>query len=76
MTIYNLEYDDVNKPPKACVECEEAKSVLVLKPLAIAVDGDVAINVNLTAQTKWVCLTCLSMDIDGLGGCVEVVEYD
>jgi hypothetical protein len=67
----------LNEPaPTHCSYCDEEKKFLMVKPLAMAFDGEIAVNVNKTNKTLWTCLECLSLDIDAMGHSVDIYEFN
>lgn len=61
--------------PTHCKYCDEDKSFLMIKPLAMCLDGQTNVNINLTNTNNWICLECLAMEIDMLGHSVDIQEY-
>lgn len=67
----------LNEPaPTQCSYCDEEKEFLMVKPVAMAFNGEVHANVNMTNSTKWLCLDCLSMEIGFMGHSVDIHEYE
>lgn len=67
----------LNEPaPTCCSYCDEEKIFLMVKPVAMAFNREVQVNVNMTKSIKWICLECLSIDIDAIGHSVDIYEYD
>lgn len=50
--------------PIECSYCGEESDRLVAKPQAYAIDGSVMVNVSFTGETTWLCLECLTFDIE------------
>ena len=75
MRISERVYKSNQPPPKQCTYCDEEKSFLMLKPQSMVVNGEVFVNVNLTNTTRWICLECLSLDMDALGYTIDIYEY-
>lgn len=64
------------KPPTCCTYCNEEKNFLMVKPVAFSVKGEMTINVNRTSKQLWMCLECLSMELDMMGLSVDIHEYE
>lgn len=76
MKIIEQQYK-LNEPaPTQCSYCDEEKNFLMVKPVAMAFNGEVHANVNMTNSTKWICLECLTMDLDAMGHSVDIQEYE
>ena len=67
----------LNEPaPTQCNYCDEEKKFLMVKPIAMSYESEVTVNVNMTNKTLWVCLECLSLDLDAMGHSVDIYEYE
>lgn len=62
--------------PDVCNYCDEEKKFLMLKPIAMSNEREVSVSVNLTGKNPWICLECLSMEIDAIGHSVDIYEYE
>ena len=64
------------KPPLCCSYCNEEKDFLMARPTAFKVEGHLLINTNHTGKQLWMCIECLSMELDSMGVNVEITVYE
>jgi hypothetical protein len=76
MNIIEKQFVTQEQAPKCCTYCGEEKKFLLAKPVAFSVNGEMTINVNYTSKQLWMCLDCLSMELDALGLSVDIYEYE
>lgn len=76
MNVIETQFATKEKPPSACSYCMEEKSFLMVKPVAWAYKGNMTVNVNHTSHALWMCLECLSMELDMVGLSVDIHEYE
>lgn len=76
MNVIEAQFLTKEKPPKCCSYCDEAKSFLMVKPVAFSFNGEMSVNVNHTSKPLWTCLDCFSMELDALGKSVDIYDYD
>ena len=67
---------DEAKPPSCCSYCNEEKDFLMARPTAFKVEGHLLINTNHTGKQLWMCIECLSMELDSMGVNVEITVYE
>ncbi|MGE7623563.1 hypothetical protein ACQKMD_11010 [Viridibacillus sp. NPDC096237] len=76
MNIIEEQFLTKEKAPECCTYCDEEKSFLMVKPTAMSINGEMTVNVNLTSRQHWICLECLSLEIDAMGHSVDIHEYE
>jgi hypothetical protein len=76
MNVIESQFIKNEVPPKCCSYCDEEKNFLMVKPVAWAVKGEMTVNVNHTSKQLWMCLECLSMELDMMGLSVDIHEYE
>lgn len=74
--VIETQYKMNEHTPTCCSYCYEEKTFLMVKPVAIAFKGEVQVNVNMTNIVNWICLECLSLELDSIGHSVDIHEYD